>query len=105
MKLEVIRLIEDWEENSDGTIGCYGVEREVISATTISVRCEALEGGHTDWTFEANARTYLSPAVGEGLTGSIDRRWCCTCAQSCHPGKIDQECEVWEKNEIVPTPS
>jgi len=89
VKLEIIRLIEDWKKNSDGTIGCYRVEREVISATTISVGYEALERGFTDWTFEANARTYLSPVVDEELTESIDRRWCCTCVQSCRPGKTD----------------
>ena len=43
MKLKIIRLIEDREKNSDGTVSRYGVEREVISATKIIVGYEALE--------------------------------------------------------------
>lgn len=59
MELEITWLIKDWEKNSDGAIGCYGVERKVIPVTTVSVGYETSERGHTDWTFEANARTYL----------------------------------------------
>ena len=89
MKLEIIRLIEDWKENADGAIGCYSVEREIIPTTTISARYEISKRGLTDWMFGVNATTYLSPVVGEGLTGSTDRRWCCMCAPSCHAGKVD----------------
>ena len=105
MKLEIIRLIEDREKNSDGAISCYGVEREVIPATTMNLGYETLERGLTGWTFEANARTYLSMVVGEESTESIDQRWCYTCEQSCHAVEIDQEREVQEKNETVPMPS
>lgn len=71
---------------------------------TVSAGYETLERGLTDWTFEADARTYLSPVADERSTESVDRRWCCTCAQSCRPEKSDQECEVREKDEIVPMP-
>ena len=91
VKLEIIWLIEDWKENSDGTIGRYGIQHEIIPTTTMSVGYEMLRRRLTDWTFWVNATVYLSPAVGEGLTVSIDRRWCCMCAPSCHSRKIDQE--------------
>ena len=91
VKLEVVRLIQDWKENSNGTIGCYSIEHEIIPTVTVSVRLETLEGGHTGSTFGEIATTYLSTAVGGGLTGSTDRRWCCTYAQSCHARRIDQE--------------
>ena len=104
MKLEVIRLVKDRKENSDGAINCYSVEHEVITRAKVSVGFDVLEGGFTDWTFGAHATTYLSLAVGVGLIGLIDRRWCCTCALSCHARKSDQENEVQGGDEIVPTP-
>jgi len=48
MKLEIIRLIEDWKKNSDSTIGCYGVEHEIIPTTRMGIGYGTLEDVLTD---------------------------------------------------------
>lgn len=104
MKLEIIRLIEDWKEDSDCAINRHSVEHEVITTAKVSVEFNVLESGFTDWTSEAHATPYPSLAVDAGLTGLIDRRWCCTCAPSYHAKKSNQKGEVQEENEIVLMP-
>ena len=104
MKLKIVRLIKDWKENSDGPIGCYGVEHEVIPTASMNMGYRMSKRGLTDWKFEANATTCLSPAVDEGSTESIDRMWYYTCVRSCRAKEYDQEHEVWRKDETIPVP-
>jgi len=43
VKLKIIWLIQNWKENSDGTIGCYGVEHEIIPAIKMGVGWDMVE--------------------------------------------------------------
>ena len=92
----MIWLIKDWKENSDGAIGRYGVEREIIPTIKMSDGYEMLKRRLTGWTFEANAIRCLLPVVGEGSSESTGRMWCCTCVPSCHAREVNQKCEAQE---------
>jgi len=44
VKLEVIWLVQDWRENTDGAIGRYSVEHEIIPTFAVNIGHETLEG-------------------------------------------------------------